>query len=551
MTQIFLLANPAAQSFPDPGNWNPFGNTIECIGSGGRGANVSSVGLANGGNGGGGGAYAVAHNVAVAFPVSYVSAPGGSIGLQNDQWTVFGSSKLGSVEGIGAGDPCYCYANGGANPTGPSPGRVEVPVATAMFPTGFAGGNGGSTFYSSGAGGGGAGGPHGAGTAGTNATGAAAPGNGGAGDNNTVPGGTGSAAAGGSGTQWDSSHGIGGGGAGAGSNAVHGGAGGNYGGGSGGAFLMNNGVAGVPGDGIIVLTYVPRLPAGTTRIFLYPYWPTAGYNTTYTRQFPNPGNWNPGNNKVECLGSGGIGVQGFSGDVQGNAGSGGGGGGYSFDVNLSPTFPVGFNIVQGVTSPDDDNDSSTWWHGSTWTAGNVIGGYGYPATGFVGSGAGNSSPGAGGGTRSGQGSGNSTNYPTANGAVGGGGGGGGNIASVVTGGGSGGGAAGPHGAGLAGVNGGAGVANQPGGAGDAGNSPGVSGGSTSGTQWDSLHGVGSGGSSGAAGGAAYAGGNFGGAGGGGFSMGSGTPGGPASPGLIVITYTPKAQAPQAQVQILA
>lgn len=310
----------------------------------------------------------------------------------------------------------------------------------------------------------------------------------------------------------------------------------------------------MPGaPGLIVINYTPRplKPAGATRIYLYPLWPLTGGilpgNTPTV--FPNPGNWNPTNNKIECLGSGGIGVQGFSGDVQGNAGSGGGGGGYAWDVNLNPTFPVSFRNFLSEQAPDDDQYSSTWWNGYVAGAGNIIGGFGHPAYGFVGSGAGNSAPGGGGGTSGGEGT--STNYPANQSFVGGGGGGGGAIASVVTGGGSGGGAAGPHGAGLAGANGGNGQI-LAGGAGDAGNTPGVVGGSTNGNQWDRIHGVGSGASSGAAGVAAPPPGQFGGGGGGGWSTGASNAGSTGGYGLIVITYTPLLYVPpQGQAQIMA
>jgi len=36
-TQIFLIAKDTPFTFPDPGNWDPTNNTVECIGSGGYG----------------------------------------------------------------------------------------------------------------------------------------------------------------------------------------------------------------------------------------------------------------------------------------------------------------------------------------------------------------------------------------------------------------------------------------------------------------------------------------------------------------------------------
>lgn len=539
----------AVRQFPNPGNWTA-NNKIECLGPGGGGSGAPAADMNNAaGSGGGGGAYAFATNLYPTFPVNFNVS--GSVGAnqpffeqQNSTWWNNFTQNAGNIIGR-AGASGQSFAAQGSNSTPGAGGNLA-------YPAGFNGASGGAGSQNTtntgtgGGGGGGAGGPNGAG-----AVGAANSGNvsgaGGASDGGHTPG---SSSNGVSGTQWDHLHGVGG--------ACAGGpdlttllTAGNFGGGGGGSFgstayLTTGGPAPLGTGGLIVITYTPRT---ATRIYLYPY---SFPGVTLTRQFPNPGNWNPGNNKVECLGSGGPGVSGASGDIQGNAGAGGGGGGYSFDVNLSPTFPVSFQVIQGVASPNDDHASSTWWNNYTWGPGAVIGGYGYPATEFIGGSAGNTNPGAGGGTRSGQGSGNSTNYPAANSAVGGAGGGGGTPATTVTGGGSGGGAGGPHGAGAAGANGGAGVQNLAGGAGDAGNSPGVSGGSTSGTQWDSLHGVGSGGSSGASTGAGFAGGNFGGAGGGGFSMGSGTPGGPASPGLIVITYSPLLYIPpQGQAQIMA
>lgn len=560
-TRIYLYQyGPAAfpsggttRQFPNPGNWTA-NNMIECVGPGGGGSGSPIADINNAaGSGGGGGAYAFATNLYPTFPVGFnVSQSSGANQPFNEQqnstwWNNF-TQSAGNIIGR-AGASGQSFAAQSSNSTPGAGGNLA-------YPAGFNGATGGAGSQNTintgtgGGGGGGAGGPNGAG-----AVGAANSGNvsgaGGASDGGHTPG---SSSNGISGTQWDHLHGIGG--------ACAGGPdlttrliAGNFGGGGGGSlgnasYMTAGGPAPLGAGGLIVITYTPR---NATRIYLYPILPFIGSiipNNTVPK-FPNPGNWNPTNNKVECVGSGGSGTQGWAGDVQGNAGAGGGGGGYAWDINLNPTFPVNFLNSPAQPEPDDDQYNSVWWNNYTLTPGTVLAGFGHPAYGSVGSGAGNSTPGNGGGSPGG-GIGSSNNYPANQSYIGGAGGGGGTIASVVTGGGSGGGGAGPHGAGLAGANGGAGVPSLAGGAGDNGNSPGVSGGATNGTQWDSLHGVGSGGSSAASGTtAAIGGGLFGGGGGGGFTMGSGSAGGPASYGLIVITYTPKIPPPpQGQVQII-
>jgi hypothetical protein len=66
MTQVFLTAG---SSFPDPGNWNPNNNKVECLGYGGKGGNSGTGNL--GAGGGGGGDYAVATNMTPTWPAQY------------------------------------------------------------------------------------------------------------------------------------------------------------------------------------------------------------------------------------------------------------------------------------------------------------------------------------------------------------------------------------------------------------------------------------------------------------------------------------------------
>lgn len=213
MTQIFLTG---AGTFPDPGNWDPTANTVECVGGGGNG--FLGGGMFNG-SGGGAGAYAIGTNLALIFPVPYNvgSPPGG--GATN--FNVSGSApstQPGCVSAQSGGNASTTASTGGAG-------------GTAFYPSGFPGGAGGNDWGS----GGGAAGPHGAGGAG-----GANPAPGGAGDNGNTPGGVSYSSPnfvysnGGNGTQWDASHGVGGGGGGAISVGGPAGGGGMYGGGEGG-----------------------------------------------------------------------------------------------------------------------------------------------------------------------------------------------------------------------------------------------------------------------------------------------------------------------------
>lgn len=275
-TVVFLTSG---SSWPVPGDWNPYSNSIEVIGGGGGGVD----GAANqGGSGaaGGGGAYSKAVNV---------SMPAGS--------TVTVSLGAAGTAGGGAGgDTFVCNTNtgctditsggvvagakggsGGSAQTGGSGGQTSGGVGGTKNSGGDGGGAASAGTGSTGAyggGGGGAGGLNAAGSSGTAGT-ASSPSVGGQGDGTS--GGSGGAAAsangaggaGGDGTEWDPTHGSGGGGAGGGEggNGLNGGAGGasgSYGAGGGGggsggkkSTAGGNGAAG--NQGLIVITYEPMV----------------------------------------------------------------------------------------------------------------------------------------------------------------------------------------------------------------------------------------------------------------------------------------------------
>lgn len=262
-----------------------------------------------------------------------------------------------------------------------------------------------------------------------------------------------------------------------------------------------------------------------TQIFLYgvPY----GYSTVNQTGlvFPNPGNWNQISNKIECVGPGGYSGSSMVADINNVAGGGGGGGAYAVGSNMVLTFPVSYNTVPSYAAPPPGNQgSASWWVNWLNNAGNVVASPGSAGSTFGGSSS-NSSPGIGG----------VAGYPS--GFAGANGGGGSQNAQTTTGGGGGGGGAGgPHGAGTVGGNF-SGNLSGAGGAADAGNTPApASGAGISGTQFDRLHGIGSGSFGGLSQTVSYNGGNFGGGAGGAFgSQGVGSPGGP---GLIVLTYNP-------------
>lgn len=492
-TQIFLVTLGAG-SWPDPGNWNPAANIVECIGSGGGSLPSGDFG----GGGGGGGAYAIRKNMTVTFPVSYViSQAAGATNFNSNTGNFLNSGNVVSAQaGFGG-------SNGPGGPGG-SPG-------TGAYPAGFAGGAGGSSASAAG-GGGGAGGPHGAGIAGVAGSGSTF-GAGGTADGGVVAGGAGGGGAGNSGMTWDLSHGSGSGGGG----GTLGGAGGNYGGGAGGNAGPSSSS---PGSGIIVITY---LPLGATQIFILPSGGGGGPGS-----FPDPGNWNPGNNLVEVVSAGGQGG-GFN-AINPNGGGGGGGGAYAYRTNMALTFPVPYYLY-GPGSATAGNSCNFGIDSSQFTsAGNVVS-------------ASNGSAALSGGQGGGAGL---QFYP--NGHAGGNGASWSSVAP--TNGGGGGGAGGPHGAGLNASASGTTYANA-GAAGDGGVTPAQTTPATagfSGSQFNpwavTANGIGGGGSGGIStahnGGAA---GSYGGGGGGAYQA-SGGAFGLGGSGIVVLTYTPFSLATQ-------
>jgi hypothetical protein len=237
---IFLLTG--VSSFPDPGDWDPVNNKVECLGSGYQGGATyvaGEFGYAPG-SGGGGGGYGVKNGSNPAFPVNVHIAPANASGTFGDNpnatfwndaggpnnheaWGCPGSAASTSNYGIGGYGKTYAGGNGGASigPDGPSPA----------------------------AGGGGAAGPHGVGN--TGSTGGA----GGAGDGGTTP------PSGIAGAQWDASHGCGSGGAGSAAIGAPGGAGGLYGAGGGGQFQGGTQPVGAGRDGLLVITYTSLPPS--------------------------------------------------------------------------------------------------------------------------------------------------------------------------------------------------------------------------------------------------------------------------------------------------
>jgi YD repeat-containing protein len=315
-TVTFLTTSPGSgnQTWTVPSDWNSSNNTIECVGSGGKGAS-GDANNGSGGAGGGGGAYAKITNVTL--------TPSGTATF------AVGASATTTSESPSATKARETYFNGSASSTASiscSWGRAGNATSTAGIggPTSGstgtiknAGGAGGAyTAHSAPSGGGGAGGPNGTGAAGgANSSGGAGPGgggngggtagaatggpNGGNGGNNfagtgggagdtgsgagaaSAGGGGGGAQNGGSfptggngatGTEFDSTHGGGGGGGGAASGGVNnGGNGANYGGGGagggGGGPSSGGGAGGTGGQGLIVITYTPT--SGTSATYTY------------------------------------------------------------------------------------------------------------------------------------------------------------------------------------------------------------------------------------------------------------------------------------------
>lgn len=279
----------------------------------------------------------------------------------------------------------------------------------------------------------------------------------------------------------------------------------------------------------IVRVTRPSIPAQNyTRIFLYPV--AGGTSGHYIQnKFPDPGNWNPVNNKIEVVGWGqsgwGAGVMPLEGEpgplippTSGLGGGGGGGGAYGWAANQPAVFPVGYTV---------------WWGGTVTTPGTVCvwGSDQYsspaasPLTGMVYAGGGT------GGQNTSPGSGGDRFFPA--GFLGGGGGAGSN-----GGGGGGGGAAGPAGAGANATA----ATSTTFGAGGSGNGGTNAGGTTagapgvSGIEWG-IAGIGGGGAGNITGSTGGVGGLYGG-GGGGSDQNASPAGRLGGDGLIVITYVP-------------
>lgn len=260
---------------------------------------------------------------------------------------------------------------------------------------------------------------------------------------------------------------------------------------------------------------------------------------TGTTSFADPGTWDPANNKVECVGSGGYGSLSWAGalaavsedvaeprGIPRNVGAGGGGGAYAVGTNLAATFPVTVAIQpQGISS--GGNDTFTYWNANANAAGNVR------------AACGNSGLGQNGGGQAG-----STVYPSGYSGGGGyisfgnatGGNGGGGAGGITGAGGSGNGPSGP-GAATGGYGGGVWLSGST--------SPGTAG--SSGTHFDATHGLGSGGGGGNYPGNGGAGGSYG--GGGGSASGDSTATrGLGGNGLMVITWV--AYIPVAQIVVV-
>lgn len=240
--------------------------------------------------------------------------------------------------------------------------------------------------------------------------------------------------------------------------------------------------------------------------------------TGSNQSYSVPSDWDSANNSVQTLGAGGGG-----GGCNNGQGGGGGGGAYSAQTNIAlsgggtATYQIGTaGTTASATNGGDGGD--TWFNGATLGAATV------GSKGGVGGGTGNSGQGAGGaGGASGSGIGTTKNS----------GGSGANGTSGTSGGG-GGGAAGPAGVGgnASTSNGGTGN-NGTDGTGGTGN--GGNGGN--GTVFGASHGSGGGGAGRTTASTTIpgSGGNYGGGGGGPRHSGS-VAGGPASQGLIVVTY---------------
>lgn len=244
MTQVFLYTG--ATSFPDPGNWDPDDNLVECLGGGGAGSNAS---MNFGGVGGSGGCYGFGRNRKEAFPVPVIICSamiyGGNGGGQFTNWGKTSGSTA-NLAGVYAQSGKYTTMSGAYPPTG------DIGGPDGFFPGGIGGLPTSNLNLATGAGG--AAGPHGPGRDGYDILG---------GNGDADMGGAGAyppGQAGGNGATWDALHGCGGGGAGNNVDDGPGGYGGQFGGGAGGGAGYGGGAPGQGPPGLMVITWTPYVP---------------------------------------------------------------------------------------------------------------------------------------------------------------------------------------------------------------------------------------------------------------------------------------------------
>lgn len=137
MTQVILLGDATLTtvfSWPDPGNWTPFNNTVEIVGAGAKGQNGSdSAGAPGSGSGGGAGAYAKGVNLNPTFPVPYMINPANA--TTTTYYSVFNGNS-------------HTSQSPAANKVYATCGIVGSWISTAaggsiFYPAGFKGGDGG------------------------------------------------------------------------------------------------------------------------------------------------------------------------------------------------------------------------------------------------------------------------------------------------------------------------------------------------------------------------------------------------------------------------
>ncbi len=270
---IFTSSPGSTQTVGRPVDWNDEDNSIECIGGGASGGLTKDSRAAA--SGGGGGAYAKIVNY-TALATNYYSI--GNFGASQSSSTGTDYSGLaGTATWFGpSGSPVVSAdfgkagIGGGNNLGGVSGGTLANSIGTTLYKGGNSGSaNAASPGAKAASGGGGAGQPTAAGgdsaavsTSGTSASdGGSSGGIGGAFSAGAV---LTSAENGGAGTEWVTV-GSGGGGGGlattAGTGTSSSGAGGNYGGGGGGTCALNSwiGVTGEGGQGLLVVTYSPKM----------------------------------------------------------------------------------------------------------------------------------------------------------------------------------------------------------------------------------------------------------------------------------------------------